>query len=149
MNLNQKGLRLINNYKDSISSITRIVKWPMLVIAAGILSAVPFLTTGPVGTSEAYNYSLALADTITQIREGQFPVLAGQSEYAFNGRVHPIRTAPYLNYSAALLDLMTFRQLEFWTLQNLILSLSLVSGALSCFWGLSKKGISSRGKYSS
>jgi hypothetical protein len=139
MNLNQKGLRLINNYKNSISSITRIVKWPMLVFAAGILSAVPFLTTGPVGTSEAYNYSLALADTITQIREGQFPVLAGQSEYAFNGRVHPIRTAPYLNYSAALLDLMTFRQLEFWTLQNLILSLSLVSGALSCFWGLSKK----------
>lgn len=139
MNLNQKVLQSIHNYKTLIFIKTNAVKWPIFVCAAGILSAIPFLNTGPVGTNEAYNYSLSLADSITQIREGNFPVLTGQSEYAFNGRIHPIRTAPYLNYSVGALDLLTFRKLGFWTLQNSILTLSLISGALSCFWGLSKK----------
>lgn len=114
------------------------MKWKtiVLVLAAGLLAAAPFLTNGPVGTTEAYNYSLALADTVTQFRGGTIPVLAGQTEFAFNGRIHPLRTAPYLYYAAGLLDLITFRQLGFWSLQNLVLTLSLVGGALACFWSL-------------
>jgi len=105
-------------------------------LLAGLLAATPFLTTGPVGTSEAYNYSLSLADAVTQFRHGQVPMLAGQTEFAFNGRVHPLRTAPYLAHVAGLLDLIAFRQLGFWALQNLLLALSLVAGGLTCFWGL-------------
>ena len=114
------------------------VKCSLVVLTVALLAAAPFMTKGPLGTSEAYNYSLALADTVTQMRNGTLPVLAGQSEFAFNGRVHPLRTAPYLNYMAGLLDLLTFRQLGFWALQNSIIALSLIAGALACFWSLIK-----------
>ena len=114
------------------------VKCSLVVLTVALLAAAPFMTKGPLGTSEAYNYSLALADTVTQMRNGTLPVLAGQSEFAFNGRVHPLRTAPYLNYMAGLMDLLTFRQLGFWALQNSIIALSLIAGALACFWSLIK-----------
>ncbi|MFZ5494446.1 MAG: hypothetical protein ACOZE5_03795 [Verrucomicrobiota bacterium] len=112
------------------------MKWTFAVVIAGLLAAAPFLTNGPVGTNEAYNYSLGLADAVTQMRAGEVPVLAGQTEFAFNGRIHPLRTAPYLYHVAGLLDLLTCRQLGWWSLQNLVLSLSLIGGALSCYWGL-------------
>lgn len=107
-----------------------------MVILAGLLAASPFLFCQPLGTSEAYNYSLGLADAVTQMREGIVPVLAGQTEFAFNGRVHPLRTAPYFYHIAGLLDLLTFRQLGFWALQNGILAGSMIGGALACYWGL-------------
>lgn len=113
-----------------------MMKWFFTLLLAGVLAAAPFLTTGPVGTNEAYNYSLGLADAVTQLRAGEVPVLAGQTEFAFNGRVHPLRTAPYLYHLAGLLDLLTFRQLGFWSLQNLVLALSLIGGVLTCHWGL-------------
>ena len=111
-------------------------KWLLLVVLAGLFAAGPFLSPRGLGTSEAYNYSLSVADAVTQFRGGTFPVLVGQTEFAFNGRVHPLRTAPYLAYFAGTLDLLTLRQLGFWSLQNLALALSLVGGALSCFWAL-------------
>lgn len=104
-----------------------------LVLAAGLFVAAPFLTRRGLGTNEAYNYSLAVADFVTQARVGEFPVFVGQSEYAWNGRIHPLRTAPYLLYAAGLLDLATLHQLGFWTLQNLVVGLSLFGGVLSFY----------------
>ncbi len=112
------------------------MKWPIAVLAVGLFAAGPFLTSRALGTREAYNYSLATADAVSQFRAGELPVLAGQTEFAFNGRVHPLRTAPGLVHVAGLLDLLTFRQLGFWTLQNLVLALSLLGGALACYWAL-------------
>ncbi|HEU5081528.1 MAG TPA: hypothetical protein VFT72_20105 [Opitutaceae bacterium] len=118
------------------------VAWPEYLKRVGILfcigwiAASPFITTRGLGTGEAYNYSLATADAVKQFREGVFPVLVGQSEYAFNGRVHPIRTAPFMAYFAGLLDLVTFRQLNFWALQNLTLALSLIGAAFSAYASL-------------
>ena len=107
-----------------------------IVLAAGLFIAAPFFTNHGLGTGEAYNYSLAVADCVTQIRAGEFPVLVGQSEYAWNGRIHPLRTAPYLLYVAGLLDLLTFRTLDLWTLQNLVIGLSLLGGVLSFYFYL-------------
>ncbi|MDD2762725.1 MAG: hypothetical protein PHE83_01990 [Opitutaceae bacterium] len=107
-----------------------------ILLAAGLFIAAPFFTDTALGTSEAYNYSLAVADSVTQMRSGVFPVLVGQSEYAWNGRIHPLRTAPYFTYAAGLLDLLTFRMLGFWTLQNLVVGLSLFGGVLSCYGSL-------------
>jgi hypothetical protein len=104
-----------------------------IVLAAGLFIASPFFTSHGLGTGEAYNYSLAVADCVTQIRAGEFPVLVGQSEYAWNGRIHPLRTAPYLPYGAGLLDLVTFHALGLWTLQNLVIGLSLFGGVLSFY----------------
>jgi hypothetical protein len=107
-----------------------------IVLAAGLFIAAPFFTSHGLGTGEAYNYSLAVADCVTQIRAGEFPVLVGQSEYAWNGRIHPLRTAPYLLYAAGLLDLLTLHTLGFWTLQNLVVGLSLLGGVLSFYFCL-------------
>lgn len=116
--------------------------WLREILCLGVLSclglavASPFLTSRGVGTGEAYNYSLALADAVMQMRSGEIPVLAGQTEYAFNGRIHPLRSAPYLFYLGGFLDLLTFRSLSFWELQNLSLALSLAGAVFTCYFGL-------------
>lgn len=112
------------------------MKWLLTALLAGLFAAGPFLTTRALGTKEAYNYSLAVADAVTQFRAAEVPMLVGQTEFAFNGRVHPLRTAPAFVYAASLLDVFTFRQLSFWTLQNLVLALSLVAAAGTCYWSL-------------
>src|SRR5271157_6442441 len=67
----------------------------LILFAAGVYAARPFLRGTNVGTGEGYNYSLSVADAVTQARSGNFPALVGQTEFAFNGRVHPLRTAPW------------------------------------------------------
>lgn len=108
----------------------------VILFAAGAYAANPFLGGTASGSGEAYNYSLSLADAVTQFRAGVFPVLVGQSEFAFNGRIHPLRTAPYYCYAPGLLDLLTFRRLDFWQLQCLLLTLSLVGAAFSAYAAL-------------
>jgi hypothetical protein len=104
-----------------------------LLFAIGLAAAGPFLTSRALGTSEAYNYSLSTSDAVVQFREGVFPVLIGQSEFAFMGRVHPLRTAPYMAYFAILIDTLSFRQLSFWAIQNLTVALSLIGAAFSMY----------------
>lgn len=112
------------------------MRWFFAALLAGLFAASPFLTNRALGTREAYNYSLAVADAVTQFRQGQIPALVGQSEYAFNGRIHPLRTAPALPYVAGVVDLLTFRQLSFWSLQNLALALGLVGLAAASYASL-------------
>ncbi len=107
-----------------------------IVLVAGLFIAAPFWSDRGLGSHEAYNYSLAVADFVTQARAGEFPVFVGQSEFAWNGRIHPLRTAPYLTYLAGLLDFATGRTLGFWTLQNLVVGLSLLGGVMSCYYCL-------------
>ena len=106
------------------------------LLAIGLFAASPFFNRGLVGTGEAFNYSLSVADSVTQMRHGVYPPLAGQTEYAFNGRIHPLRNAPYLHYLAAFVDLVTWRRLTFWQIQNVSLVLSLFGGLFGCYLGL-------------
>lgn len=114
--------------------------WPWLraamVLALGFACASPFVTNRELGTGEAYNYDLAVADGVTQVRAGLLPVLVGQTEYAWNGRIHPLRTAPGLIYATALLDTLTGRRLGFWTLQNLVLAAALAAAVFLLYGGL-------------
>ncbi len=108
--------------------------------AVGFLTSGPFLTESGMGTGEAFNYSEAVADTVLQMRAGVFPVLVGQSAYAFNGRVHPLRTAMYLTYSAGALDVLTLRRLSFWGIQNLTLAASLFGALFAAYACLRRLG---------
>ncbi len=108
----------------------------LLLYSLGLLVALPFLTSRAVGTGEAYNYSLATADAVLQMREGEIPTLAGQTEYAFNGRIHPLRTAPYLFYLGGTIDALTWHRLGFWELQNLMLAFSLMAAIHTCYLAL-------------
>ncbi len=106
------------------------------LLAIGLYAASPFLCNRLVGTGEAFNYSLSTADAVVQMRAGILPPLAGQSLYAFNGRIHPLRDAPYLHYLAGAIDLATRHRLEFWELQNASLAFSLILAGLACYAGL-------------
>jgi hypothetical protein len=106
------------------------------LLAVGLFAASPFLTNRLVGTGEAFNYDLSVADAVVQMRHGVMPPLAGQTEYAFNGRIHPLRNAPYLYYLAGAVDAATLRRLPFWELQNVCLALSLVAAVFACYLGL-------------
>ena len=106
--------------------------WAAL-IAVGLLAASPFLSRDLVGTGEAYNYSLAVGDAVQQMRHGDVPPLVGQTELAFNGRVHPLRNAPYLFYLAAAIDAVTLHQLTPWQLQNASLVFTL-QRSLAATW---------------
>lgn len=98
------------------------VLWVVCIYAAS-----PFITECAIGTAESYNYSHAVADTIEQMRAGNFPVYVGQSEFAFNSRVHPLRTAVYYTHAAGVLDFATAHRLTFWQVQNLSLAFSILA----------------------
>ncbi len=116
--------------------------WQPAVIAAvilfiiGAIAAGPFLAGRGLGSGEASNYSLSIADAVSQFRSGVFPVFVGQTEFAFNGRIHPLRTAPFYCYAAGLLDLISFHRLNFWQLQSLLLTCSLIATAFATFAAL-------------
>lgn len=106
------------------------------LLAVGLAAASPFLCRRLVGTGEAFNYSLSVADAVVQMRHGIVPPLVGQTPYAFNGRIHPLRNAPYLYYLAGGIDALTLHRLQFWELQNASLALSLVAAVFTCYAGL-------------
>lgn len=86
-----------------------------------------------VGAGDSQHYALQVADAITQLRHEILPLFVGQSDYAFNGSIHTLRTAPYFTHLAGLLDLLTFRQLSFVTLQNLTVTTTAVLAAWAAF----------------
>ena len=106
-----------------------------LVIAgvAGIWVTLPFYTDRLVGGVDARWYAYMLSDFLTQWRAGVFPVLLGQGELAFNGAVHPIRSAPYFQYSAGIWDVLTLHSLHPLALQHLTVITSAVGGALGMY----------------
>lgn len=104
-----------------------------LLLAATVTVGFPLLTNRQVGTGDAYWYATMVGDFVTQWRAGIFPVFAGQSEFAFNGAISPIRLAPYLQHAAGFLDMATFRSLSFFGLVNVTVFLSLAAGAISAY----------------
>lgn len=111
------------------------LRW-MLLIALLLLLHHPLLTHGSVGAGDAYWYSIMVADFTSQWRAGIFPVFVGQSEFAFNGAVSPLRLAPGLQHLAGVIDLITLHQQPFYGLLNLALVVSFVGGGLSCYFCL-------------
>ena len=91
-------------------------RWPEIVrvtllglVAAWLLH--PFATNRQIGAGDALWYANMLADFCLQWRGGVFPVFAGQTEFAFNGAVYPLRVAPLYQHLGGVLDLLTGRQL--------------------------------------
>ncbi len=108
----------------------------VVLLGLGLFASAPFFSRGVVGGGDAYNYSLAVADAVEQTHLSSALPMVGQTQYAFNGRVHPLRTAPYMFFLAIGLDTLTFRQLTFWQLQNLLLAASLIGAVLVCYFAI-------------
>lgn len=117
----------------------------LLITGAAWLSS-PLWTRNWIGGGDALWYRNQIADAVTQLRAGVFPVLVGQTAYAFNGGIHPIRTAPYCQYLAGLVDVLTGRSLGFHTLLHLTVVVSLLAGALSAYAALTWLAPERRGR---
>lgn len=108
-------------------------RWLLLLLAS--LFLLSGMTRAEMhGGGDARWYGTMLADMITQTRAGVFPVWAGQSEYQFNGAIYPLRVAPGFHYLGALLDTLTFRTLEIFALQNLLLVALGVTAIFSAYF---------------
>lgn len=109
-----------------------MVRW-LAVGASATFAVLPFYFSGAVGSGDAHWYTVMLSDFITQLRAGVFPVWVGQSQYAFNGAVSPLRYAPGFQYFGGCLDLLTARGLEPTALKNAILAVVAVLGGYSAY----------------
>lgn len=100
------------------------------VLTAALWSILPFFSHGLLGGTDARWYAFMLHDFIDQLRAGVFPVFVGQGEFAWNGGVHPFRSAPIYMHIAGAWDWLTFRALTPLALQHLgVITSSLVGGA--------------------
>lgn len=106
----------------------------LALVAAWLLH--PFATSRQIGAGDALWYANMLADFCLQWREGIFPVFVGQTEYAFNGAVYPLRVAPLYQHLGGILDLLTGRQLGWFALQHLCVIVAGVAGIFSCYFSL-------------
>ena len=112
-----------------------IFRW-LVMAGAGIALMLPYYGRRGLGSGDAYWYVVMLADFVTQLRHGVFPVWIGQSEYAFNGAVSPLRLAPWFQYSGGLLDALTVHCLEPLVLKKALLCVSGLATAGSAYLSL-------------
>ena len=116
--------------------------WPGELLRLGLLTgfacwlAHPFLTGRLIGSGDAWWYANMLRDFLTQVRGGIFPVWTGQTEFAFNGAVYPLRAAPFFQHLAGLLDLLTGRRLDAFALQNAAVFVSILGGMQVTYFAL-------------
>lgn len=112
------------------------------LVRLGLLTALalwlthPFLTGRSIGSGDAWWYANMLRDFLLQLRNGVFPVWTGQTEFAFNGAVYPLRAAPYYQHLGGLLDLLTLRQLDAFALQNLTVVVTALLGVYTAYFAL-------------
>ncbi|MDX2186797.1 MAG: hypothetical protein SFV32_07695 [Opitutaceae bacterium] len=118
---------------------------PLLTLLAATLWLVsPYLSSNLVGSGDAVWYRHQVQDAIAQARAGQFPLWVGQTEAAYNGAIHPLRSAPALLHSAAVLDWVTGQTRSAgWILNHLIAGFVLVA-ATSCWLALRTAGLGGR-----
>jgi hypothetical protein len=106
------------------------------LLLAGLFLIAPYASRTLVGSGDAEHYARQLADFVTQLRQGEFPIFAGQSRFAFAGNVHPLRTAPYFQYAGGLVDILTGHSLTPYALQNLLIVLSHLAALFGMFLAL-------------
>jgi hypothetical protein len=93
----------------------------------------PYATPHLVGGGDAHHYAQQLADSATQFRQGEYQLFVGQSSFAFNGDIHPLRTAPYFSYLGAALSIITGPTFAPTAVQNLMIVLSLCGGVAALY----------------
>ncbi len=116
---------------QAVSGLERIRL--MLVGGCSVGTMWPYFTPRLVGPIDAAWYGRLMTDFLTQARAGHFPVLAGETSFAFNGAVHPHRSAPVLENLGALLDLLTGQSLTPVAVQHLALIAAGLAGAFAMY----------------
>ena len=100
--------------------------WGLVAVCAWAIH--PYATPYLVGGGDAHHYAQQLADARAQMQARNFELYVGQSAYAFNGDIHPLRTAPYFSYVGGAMSLLGGDALPPTAAQNLLIVLSLGAG---------------------
>ncbi|PTY05647.1 hypothetical protein DB347_14855 [Opitutaceae bacterium EW11] len=95
-----------------------------------------YFTPFIVGVVDERWYGDLMTDFLEQTRSGHFPVLAGQGAFAWNGNVHPFRTAPAHHYLGSILDQVTWERLSPLAIQHLTVFICFAGAAGSLYVGL-------------
>ena len=106
-----------------------LTRW-LTLTGASVALYWPFYRASAVGAGDAHWYSLMIADVAEQWRNGQFPAWVGESRYAFNGAVNPLRIAPLLQHVGGFISLLSNFTLEPTALKNA----TLAALGLSCLF---------------
>jgi hypothetical protein len=111
------------------------VRW-MLLQGWAAYAIHPYVRGVEMGAGDSYHYTISMADFITQLRSGIFPIFIGQTEFAFNGGIHTVRTAPYFLHLGGWLDLATLQTLTPYALSNLAVVTSLALAGVGTYTAL-------------
>ncbi len=109
-----------------------ILRWIAVGLAATLV-LLPLYFAGSIGAGDAYWYVLMLSDFLTQLKAGVFPVWVGQSTFAFNGAVSPLRYAPGFQYYGGLMDFLTAMSLRPGVVKNICLAFTGICGGFSAY----------------
>jgi hypothetical protein len=125
------------------ASTPRRPKWTevvriLILVAAALCVISPFMTALRLGGVDAFWYANMVRGVTDQIAAGHFPVPVGQGPLAWNGGVHPFRTAPVFIIVATLWDVVTFGRLGEFTLEHLAAITSAVVGTLGFYLAATK-----------
>jgi hypothetical protein len=105
----------------------------LVLVAAALLGVRPFLTARLVGGVDGRWYAYMLRGFTDQIGAGHLPFLIGEGPFAWNGGVHPFRTAPAFMLLGGLWKILTFGSLGPYTIQHLTVATSAVAGVLGFY----------------
>ncbi len=127
------GRAVLEGSRDTSSDTTHeVMRWVLLGTAATLMPLC-FYSKLSLGSGDAHWYAIMLADFVTQMRHGVFPVWVGQSIYAFNGAVSPLRFAPGFQYLGGFLDLLTGQSLDLIALRNAEIAIISLVAAFSAY----------------
>lgn len=105
----------------------------VLIGGASVFVMLPLFSDRWVSGVDARWYAYMLHDYLEQLRAGVFPVHIGQGEFAYNGGVHPFRSAPVYLWCAGIWDFVTWRSLSVMALQHLTAITGALGGALGMY----------------
>ena len=108
----------------------------LILIALLLATWAAYVTPCIVGVVDERWYGDLMTDFLGQLRAGVFPVLVGQGEFAWNGNVHPFRSAPMHHHLGGLVDLLTLRQLAPLAVQHVVVVLCECGAVLLLYAGL-------------
>ena len=126
--------RLSRGDRESWADYARV--YFLLLFSCGTLAG--YINAHRVGPLDAQWYQNVMADFITQSRAGTFPVTLGETVYAFNGAVHPFRSAPWQFVLAYGLDRLSGRVLLPVAVQHLSAIVSYAAAVLVLYVGFAR-----------
>ncbi len=97
-----------------------------------------YMNAHRVGPVDAQWYENMTTDALLQMRSGTFPVTLGSTVYAFNGAVHPFRSAPWEFVLAGGVDVLSGRALAPVAVEHLTAIMSFCAAVLILFVGFAR-----------